>query len=76
MKKYAEAKHVEVKLSRRKFLSGGASLSASAVVAATIPQAALAATDQEASLENTVENKEEGYRLTQHIADYYKSAAL
>ena len=71
MKKYAEAN-----LSRRKFLSGGAALSASAVVAAAIPQAAIAVTDQEDSPENTVENKEEGYRLTQHIADYYKSAEL
>jgi len=67
LKKYAEAK-----LSRRKFLSGSAILSASAVAVAIAPNAAVAAT----KTEPVVEKKEEGYRLTQHIADYYKSAAL
>ena len=66
MKKYAEAK-----ISRRQFLSGGAAIGATAVAVA-IPSTALAV---EAA--PVVENKkEEGYRLTQHIADYYKSAAL
>ena len=66
MKKYAEAK-----ISRRQFLSSGAALGATAVATVAIPNAALAAD------ENTVvQKKEEGYRLTQHIADYYKSAAL
>ncbi len=67
LKKYAEAK-----LSRRKFLSGSAILSASAVAVAIAPNVAVAAS----KTEPTVESKEEGYRLTQHIADYYKSAAL
>ncbi len=67
LKKYAEAK-----LSRRKFLSGSAILSASAVAVAIVPNAAVAAT----KAEPIAKKKEEGYRLTQHIADYYKSAAL
>ena len=66
MKKYAEAK-----ISRRQFLSSGAALGATAVAAVAIPNAALAAAETP-----IVEKKEEGYRLTQHIADYYKSAAL
>ncbi len=66
MKKYAEAK-----ISRRQFLSSGAALGATAVAAVAIPNVALAAEENP-----VVEKKEEGYRLTQHIADYYKSAAL
>lgn len=68
MKKYAEAK-----ISRRKFISGGALLSASAVAAVTLPNIAVAAAKQEPVVDN---KKEEGYRLTEHIAEYYKSAAL
>ena len=67
MKKYAEAK-----LSRRQFITSGAALGATAVAAVAIPNAALA-TEAVPVVEN---KKEEGYRLTQHIADYYKSAAL
>lgn len=67
MKKYAEAK-----ISRRQFLSSGAALGATAVAAVAIPNAASAA-----EAVPVVENKkEEGYRLTQHIADYYKSASV
>ncbi len=67
MKKYAEAK-----ISRRQFLSSGAAIGATAVAAVAIPNAALA--NEEVPV---VENKkEEGYRLTQHIADYYKSASV
>ena len=67
MKKYAEAK-----ISRRQFLSSGAAIGATAVAAVAIPNAALA--NEEVRV---VENKkEEGYRLTQHIADYYKSASV
>jgi len=72
MKKYAEA-IISYKQSRRKFLSGGAILGVSAVAVAIAPNAAIAATKQEPDVEN---KKEEGYRLTKHIADYYKSAAL
>ncbi len=67
MKKYAEAK-----ISRRQFISSGAILGAGAVVAVAIPNTALAI-QETPKVEN---KKEEGYRLTQHIADYYKSAAL
>jgi len=67
MKKYAEAK-----ISRRQFLSSGAALGATAVAAVAIPNVALAA-EEVSVVEN---NKEEGYQLTQHVADYYKSAAL
>lgn len=69
MKKYAEAK-----ISRRKFLSGGALLGAGAVATLTLPATTVAASKHEPNLEDN--KKEEGYRLTQHIADYYKSAAL
>lgn len=68
MKKYAKAK-----ISRRSFLSGGAILGAGTLVAVTLPGVAAAVETQEAEIKN---KKEEGYRLTQHIADYYKSAAL
>ena len=71
LKKYAEATF-SYDLSRRQFLSGGAILSASAVAVAIAPTVAVAATQ----VEPVLEKKEEGYRLTQHIADYYKSAAL
>ncbi len=67
LKKYAEAK-----ISRRKFLSGSAAIGASAVAIALAPNVAAAATKIEAK----IEKKDEGYRLTQHISDYYKSAAL
>ena len=68
MKKYAEAK-----ISRRQFISSGIVLGAGAITAVAMPNAAMAAQEIPAA-EN--KNKEEGYRLTQHIADYYKSAAL
>ncbi len=66
MKKYAEAK-----ISRRQFLSSGAAIGATAVAAVAIPNAALA---EEVPVAES--KKEEGYRLTQHIADYYKSASV
>ncbi len=61
------------KVSRREFLSKGAVLGAGAIASATLPNAAVAAIPEELKVEK---KKEEGYRLTQHIADYYKSAAL
>ncbi|GAA0407273.1 hypothetical protein GCM10009133_14870 [Cocleimonas flava] len=68
MKKYAEAK-----ISRRQFISSGVVLGAGAITAVAVPGAAMAA--QELPVVEK-EKQEEGYRLTQHIADYYKSAAL
>ncbi len=70
MKTYAEAK-----ISRRTFLSGGALLSAGIVAAIAIPGAAEASIQQVKSKASD-NKKEDGYRLTKHIADYYKSAAL
>ena len=67
MKKYAEAK-----ISRRQFISSGLILGAGAVTAVAIPNTALAVKD----ISEEKSKKEEGYRLTQHIADYYKSATL
>ena len=57
--------------SRRKFLRDAGISSGVAAVAATAPGVALAeptAADAEAK-------PDEGYRLTQHILDYYKSVA-
>ena len=68
LKKYAEAK-----ISRREFLSGGALLSVGAVAVAIAPNVAAAAVKAEPEIEN---KKDDGYKLTKHIADYYKSAAL
>ena len=68
MKKYAEAK-----ISRRQFIGSGIVLGAGAITAVALPSAAMAA-QEIPEADNT--KKEEGYRLTQHIADYYKSAAL
>ena len=66
MQNYAKAK-----ISRRQFISGGAILGAGVVAAVALPNTALAAKDIPKA-----DKKEEGYRLTKHIADYYKSAAL
>ncbi len=71
MKKYAEAK-----ISRRQFISSGIVLGAGAITAVALPNAALAANAAQELPEAENTKKEEGYRLTQHIADYYKSAAL
>lgn len=58
--------------SRRTFLRGTVATSAGAALAASVPGVAAAAS-QDASLEPAA--KEKGYRLTQHILDYYKTAA-
>jgi len=71
MKKYAKAK-----ISRRSFLSGGAIIGAGALAAVAMPSVAAAVEHQEPAIGNKDNKKEDGYRLTQHIADYYKSAAL
>ena len=71
MKKYAEAT-----ISRRKFLGSGAVLGAGVVAAVALPNAAVAAVKQDIDSSNLKTEKEEGYRMTKHIADYYKSASL
>jgi len=57
--------------SRRKFLRDASVMGGIAAVAAGAPGIALAETAEQA----TAEKPDEGYRLTQHILDYYKSAA-
>jgi len=58
--------------SRRAFLRGTVATGAGAAIAATVPGVAVAATPDTASEPDT---KQKGYRLTQHILDYYKTAA-
>ena len=57
---------------RRDFLRGGAIAGAGVAVASSIPSAALAANSEAEVAEKPAE---QGYRLTRHILDYYKSAA-
>lgn len=68
MKKYAYAK-----ISRRQFITSGALLGAGTLVAVALPNTVAAAPQ---AVDESKSKKEEGYRLTQHIADYYKSATL
>jgi hypothetical protein len=58
--------------SRRAFLRGTVATGAGAAVAATVPGVAVAATSDTSPEPDT---KQKGYRLTQHILDYYKTAA-
>lgn len=55
---------------RRKFLQGVATTGAGTAVAALLPVTAVAVEQSQPE-----KKKPEGYRLTQHILDYYKSAA-
>jgi hypothetical protein len=61
----------KVSQSRRKFLRDAGLCSGAAAVAAGAPGLALA----EARENEAGARASEGYRLTQHILDYYKSAA-
>ena len=59
---------------RRRFLRGSLAAATGAAAASTVAGTSLATmadTDSAAEVE-----QEEGYRLTKHIADYYKSAAV
>ena len=56
--------------SRRKFLRDSAVVGAGAAIAASSPASALNLTEEE-----QVEKKSQGYRVTDHIAAYYKTAA-
>ena len=67
--------YADAKISRRTFLTGGALVGASAVAIAVAPNVA-AASEQQIDDKTKQNKKDEGYRLTQHIADYYKSAEL
>lgn len=55
---------------RRKFLHGAAGAGVGVAVISSVP-GVVAATDTEGEKEKSAK----GYRLTQHILDYYKSAA-
>lgn len=57
---------------RRAFLRGTVATGAGAAVVATVPGVAVAATSEAAAEPDA---KQKGYRLTQHILDYYKTAA-
>jgi hypothetical protein len=64
-------------LKRRDFLRG--SIAAATGVAATVAAGNSAASVTESALatgSKSESDKKEGYRLTKHIADYYKSAAI
>lgn len=55
---------------RREFMRDSISASVSVAVAASVPVSALAAEE-----ESTLVKKQQGYHLSNHILDYYKSAA-
>lgn len=61
----------QVSQSRRRFLREAGVTGGIAAVAAGAPGIVLA----ESTTESTEQKPEQGYRLTQHILDYYKSAA-
>jgi hypothetical protein len=61
----------QVSQSRRKFLRDAGVSGGIAAAAAATPGVALAAVQDE----DTKHKADEGYRLTQHILAYYKSAA-
>ncbi|MCP5443851.1 MAG: formate dehydrogenase [Chromatiaceae bacterium] len=58
--------------SRRRFLSGAAAAGVGGALTAALPAATAVADAAEETLQST---KAKGYQLTQHVLDYYKSAA-
>ena len=64
-------KKQKVITSRRNFLRGSVIAGAGTVVASGLPATTVASTTPE----KEEKPAEEGYRLTKHILDYYKSAA-
>ena len=61
----------KVSQSRRKFLRDAATTGSATAAVLTVPGALQADTE----LTEKPQKQEEGYRLTQHILDYYKGAA-
>lgn len=59
--------------SRRAFLRNAAGTGACVALAAALPGAAAAVSTEEAGQADAGKS---GYRLTQHVLDYYKSAAF
>jgi hypothetical protein len=56
--------------SRRNFIRGTAAIGVSSVVVAAVPTVAVSASSQPGEEQLT---KDKGYRVTQHILDYYKT---
>jgi len=66
-------------LKRRDFLRGSVAAATATGVAVTVAAGNSAASVSESALatgSKSEPDKKEGYRLTKHIADYYKSAAI
>jgi len=59
---------------RRKFLRGSIAAATGVAAASTVAGSSLASMAENDA--GTEPDKNEGYRLTKHIADYYKSAAV
>lgn len=59
---------------RRRFLRDSLTAAGAASVALTAGNAAAAIDQQPAAAES--ERQDKGYQLTQHVVDYYKTAAL
>lgn len=64
---------MQARISRRGFLTGAAAAAITAGTAAS--PAAAAIVPEEARGQSDDKQGGKGYRLTQHVADYYKSAA-
>ena len=62
----------QTNLSRRRFLRGTVLTGAGAAMATAVPGMAAASATETMS---EPDGKQKGYRLTQHIVDYYKTAA-
>ena len=61
--------------SRRGFLCGALTAGAGAAAVAVVPKG-VAAVAEDKALQPEQAKTHKGYRLTQHIADYYKTASL
>lgn len=66
--------HPEPITDRRRFLKGLVAGSGAAALAASVPGAADATMAE--PVEESVQARPEGYRETEHIRDYYRSARL
>jgi len=58
---------------RRQFIRSSLAAGVGAATAATLPGAAVAAPDQ--ADEENPKSRQQGYRLSRHILDYYRTAA-
>ena len=63
-----DAKQVDA--GRRRFINGAAAAGLSTFAAASLPMSTIAAPAQD-----TGKDEGKGYRLSQHVLDYYKSTA-